>query len=501
MNILPMNNCAYTALTSTFTRIYRYQHLGAFVGWDQAAMMPPKGNEARGAALAELDLLIHQTLTDASLSALMQAASQEALEPLQRANLREMQRDWEQANGLPARLVEAQSLAGSRCEHAWRTQRPQNDWKGFLENFREVVKLAREEAHTLAQARGVSPYDALMDKYEPGTRSSDIDAIFTEVKSWLPDLIGRVREQQAREPVIEAQGPFAIERQRALGVEIMGVLGFDFGAGRLDISTHPFCGGVAQDVRITTRYSEDDFVGSMMGIVHETGHARYEQGLPRDLVHLPVGRARSMGIHESQSLSFEMQLGRSPAFLSLISPLVKKHLGVQAAFDSSNLARLYTRVKPGLIRVDADELSYPAHIILRYEIERALINGEIEAEDIPALWDDKMMAYLGLDTRGDFQNGCLQDIHWTMGSFGYFPSYTLGAMYAAQYFAAIRLVEPALDARVAAGDLSPIFDWLETHIWSQASRWETRELVQRATGETLNPRHFRAHLERRYLGA
>ena len=501
MNILPMNNCAYTALTSTFTRIYRYQHLGAFVGWDQAAMMPPKGNEARGAALAELDLLIHQTLTDASLSALMQAANQEALEPLQRANLREMQRDWEQANGLPARLVEAQSLAGSRCEHAWRTQRPQNDWKGFLENFREVVKLAREEAHTLAQARGVSPYDALMDKYEPGTRSSDIDAIFTEVKSWLPDLIGRVREQQAREPVIEAQGPFAIERQRALGVEIMGVLGFDFGAGRLDISTHPFCGGVAQDVRITTRYSEDDFVRSMMGIVHETGHARYEQGLPRERVHLPVGRARSMGIHESQSLSFEMQLGRSPAFLALISPLVKKHLGAQAAFDSSNLARLYNRVKPGLIRVDADELSYPAHIILRYEIERALINGEIEAQDIPALWDDKMMAYLGLDTRGDFQNGCLQDIHWTMGSFGYFPSYTLGAMYAAQYFAAIRLVEPALDARVAAGDLSPIFDWLETHIWSQASRWETRELVQRATGETLNPQHFRTHLERRYLGA
>lgn len=495
-----MNSSPYAALTSTFTRVYRYRHLGAFAGWDQAAMMPPKGNEARAAALAELDLLIHQTLTDASLSSLMQAASQESLEPLQRANLREMRRDWEQANLLPAHLVEAQSLAGSRCEHAWRTQRPQNDWKGFLENFQEVVRLAREEAHTLAQARGVSPYDALMDKYEPGTRSNDIDAIFTEVKSWLPDLIRQVRERQSGDTVLEAQGPFAIGRQRALGVEIMGVLGFDFGAGRLDISTHPFCGGVAQDVRITTRYNEDDFMRSMMGIVHETGHARYEQGLPRDCLHLPVGRARSMGIHESQSLSFEMQLGRSPAFLALISPLVKKHLGAQAAFEAENLARIYTRVKPGLIRVDADELSYPAHIILRYEIERALIDGEIEAQDIPALWDDKMMAYLGLDTRGDFQNGCLQDIHWTMGSFGYFPSYTLGAMYAAQYFAAIRQAQPALDARVAAGDLSPVFDWLGTHIWSQASRWETRELVQRATGEPLNPQHLRAHLERRYLG-
>ena len=238
---------------------------------------------------------------------------------------------------------------------------------------------------------------------------------------------------------------------------------------------------------------------SMMGIVHETGHARYEQCLPRETAHLPVGRARSMGIHESQSLSFEMQLGRNPAFLALIAPLLKKHLGDQAAFDVANLARLYSRVKPGFIRVDADELTYPAHIILRYEIERALMDGEIEAPDIPALWDEKMSAYLGLDTRGNYRNGCLQDIHWSGGSFGYFPSYTLGAMYAAQYFASIRQAHPDLDQRIAAGDLSPVIDWLNTRIWSQASRWETKELVLRATGETLNPAHFRRHLESRYL--
>jgi carboxypeptidase Taq len=492
-------NSSYTALTNTFTRLHHYQHLGAIASWDQATMMPPKGNEARGAALAELQVLLHQTLTDPALPALLVAAEGEARAPDQRASLREMRRDWAQANLLPARLVQAQSLAGSRCEHAWRTQRPENDWAGFLGNFRDVVTLAREEAQTLSQAKGISPYDALMDKYEPGTRSCDIDAIFGDVKTWLPDLIQRVRTKQSLEPVIAAQGSFPLERQRALGLELMGLLGFDFDAGRLDISTHPFCGGVAQDVRITTRYSEDDFMRSMMGIVHETGHARYEQGLPRETLHLPVGRARSMGIHESQSLSFEMQLGRSPAFLALISPLVKKHLGEQAAFEPANLARLYTRVKPGLIRVDADELSYPAHIILRYEIERALMDGEIEPQDIPALWDDKMMRYLDVDTRGDFQNGCLQDIHWTGGSFGYFPSYTLGAMYAAQYFATLRQTQPNLDARVAAGDLSPVFDWLDSHIWRQASRWDTRELVQRATGEALNPKHFRAHLERRYL--
>lgn len=495
-----MNLPAYSALTTVFSRLYRYQHLAAIVGWDQAAMMPNKGNDARGAALAELDVLIHQTLADKALPALMTAANSETLDKAQGASLREMRRDWEQACLLSARLVEAKSLAGSRCEHAWRTQRKENDWRGFLTNFQEVVKLSREEAQTLSQARGVSPYDALMDKYEPGTRSTDIDVIFGDVKSWLPDLIGKVRDQQANETVIEAQGPFAIERQRALGVDIMGLLGFDFSAGRLDISTHPFCGGVAEDVRITTRYSENDFMRSMMGIVHETGHARYEQRLPRDTVHLPVGRARSMGIHESQSLSFEMQLGRNPAFLALIAPLVKRHLGDQPAFDSANLARMYTRVNPGFIRVDADELTYPAHIILRYEIERALIDGEIEAADVPALWDEKMMAYLGLDTRGNYQNGCLQDIHWPCGSFGYFPSYTLGAMYAAQYFASMRRANADLDTQVAAGDLFPIFDWLNSHIWSQASHWETRELVQRATGEALNPRHFRAHLQSRYLG-
>jgi len=494
-----MNLPAYDALTTTFTRLYHYQHLAAIVSWDQAAMMPPKGNEARGAALAELDVLLHQTLTDKSLPTLLEAASQEQLDAAQRANLREMHRDWEHASLLSDQLVQAKSLAGSRCEHAWRTQRKANDWSGFLENFRPVVKLAREEAHVLAQANGVGCYDALMDKYEPGSCSADIDVIFGTIKTWLPDLIGKAGAKQVNETVIQADGPFAVERQRALGLELMGLLGFDFDAGRLDISSHPFCGGVAEDVRITTRYSENDFMRSMMGIVHETGHARYEQNLPRASVQLPLGRARSMGIHESQSLSFEMQLGRNPAFLTLISPLVKKHLGDQRAFDCDNLARLYTRVKPGFIRVDADELTYPAHIILRYEIERALIDGDIEAEDIPALWDEKMMAYLGLDSRGDYQNGCLQDIHWTGGSFGYFPSYTLGAMYAAQYFASIRQAHSDLDQRIAAGDLSAVFDWLNDHIWSQASRWETKELVQRATGEALNPAHFRRHLENRYL--
>jgi carboxypeptidase Taq len=486
-------------LHATFKRLHNFSHLASIAGWDQAAMMPSKGFDARAAAMAELEVLMHQTLTDPALPALFEAAADADLSDADQASLAEMHRQWAQVNRLPQDLVKAQSLAAARCEHAWRAQRKANDWQGFVGNFREVVKLARQEAQFLSDATGTTRYEALMDKFEPGMRESAITALFGEVKTWLPDLISKVIAQQERESVLPATGPFPIAQQRALGVEVMGLLGFDFEGGRLDISTHPFCGGVPQDVRITTRYFDATFAPSLMGIIHETGHARYEQRLPRDTLHLPVGRARSMGIHESQSLSFEMQLARNPAFLQLIAPLVRKHLGNQPALSADNLALLSTRVQRGFIRVDADELTYPAHVILRFEIERALIAGEIEVDDIPALWNEKMMAYLGADVAGNFENGCMQDIHWPAGMFGYFPSYTLGAMYAAQYFATIRQQHPDLDARIAGGDLSPVMDWLDANIWSQASRWPTDALVTRATGEPLNASHFRKHLEARYL--
>jgi len=276
--------------------------------------------------------------------------------------------------------------------------------------------------------------------------------------------------------------------------------GFDFEAGRLDVSTHPFCGGVPEDVRMTTRFHEDDFLGSLMGTVHETGHARYEQNLPRDWLGQPVAEARSMALHESQSLSFEMQLGGHPGFAKLLAPMLAQAFGDQPAFAPDNLCKLMTRVKRGLIRVDADEVTYPAHVILRYEIERPLIEGDIEPDDIPALWDAKMQELLGLDTRGNFKDGPLQDVHWPEGLIGYFPCYSLGAMFAAQWFAAIRRAVPDLDQRIAAGNLAPVFDWLRENIWTQASRWTTDELALRASGEVLNPAHFKAHLQARYLG-
>jgi len=251
---------------------------------------------------------------------------------------------------------------------------------------------------------------------------------------------------------------------------------------------------------MTTRFRDDEFLSSLLGTVHETGHGRYEQNLPRELLGQPVAEARSMALHESQSLSFEMQLGGHPGFVKLLAPLVADAFGAQPAFDAGNLHRLMTRVKPGFIRVDADEVTYPAHIILRYEIERPLIEGEIEPEDIPALWDGKMQELLGIDTRGNFTDGPLQDVHWPDGLFGYFPCYSLGAMFAAQWFAAMRRAVPDLDAHIGAGDLQPVFGWLRDNIWSQGCRWTTDELALRASGEALNPAHFKAHLEARYLG-
>ncbi|CNK78039.1 carboxypeptidase M32 [Yersinia aldovae] len=490
---------AYQHLRTTFTRLSRFEHLSAIAGWDMQTMMPQKGNLARSEAMAELNVLQHQILTDKRVGEWLKQAEVESLDDVARANLREMRRHYDNAVLLPEALVEAKSLAGARCEHAWRQQRIANDWHGFAENLREVVKLSREEAAIRAQAAGTSGYDALLNLYEPGTTSADLDRIFGDLKQWLPALLQKVTAKQANASCLIPQGPFDVAKQRKLGLSVMNLLGFDFDGGRVDVSVHPFCGGIPQDVRITTRYNESEFLSALMGIVHETGHARYEQNLPREWLGQPISHARSTAIHESQSLLFEMQLARSNEFLQVIRPLVITQFGDQPAFAEENFINLNQRVKTGFIRVDADEVSYPAHVILRYEIEKALITGEIEVADIPTLWNEKMQQYLGISTEGNYRNGCMQDIHWTDGAFGYFPTYTLGAMYAAQLFQTAREAIPGLDQSIATGDLRTLFNWLQNNIWQHGSRYSTAELMSKATGEPLNPRYFREHLERRYL--
>lgn len=490
---------AYSQLRSTFARLSRFNHLSAIAGWDMAAMMPPAGSKARSEALAELSVLSHQILTAKQVGDWLEQAESEDLNDLERADLREMRRKYQQSAVLPESLVEEKSFAGARCEHAWRVQRKGNDWEGFAENLREVVRLSRQEAKLRSEATGVGLYDSLLDMYEPGMTSAKLDVLFGDLKTWLPNLLKTVVEKQKSETRITPVGPFDIEKQRQLGLQVMARLGFNFDAGRLDVSAHPFCGGVPEDVRITTRYNEHEFLSAMMGVIHETGHARYEQNLPKEWLGQPVSNARSMGVHESQSLLFEMQLGCSEPFLKSIYPLVIEQFGQREGLDESNFIKLNQRVEAGLIRVDADEVSYPAHVILRYEIEKALIEGEIEVEDIPALWNSKMKEYLGIDTVGNYRDGCMQDIHWTDGGFGYFPTYTLGAMYAAQLFQCANHAIPTLQDDIARGDLTALFQWLQQNIWQHGSRFTTDQLIQNATGETLNPAYFRKHLENRYL--
>ena len=489
---------AYAALTRRFERLHHLGHLQSLASWDRAAMMPAKGNEARAAALSEMASLMHGMLTDPALSVELGLAQAEDLDDEQGANLREMRRAWRAANALPPALVERRTAAAARCEHAWRRLRPANDWAGFQPGLQEVLDIEREVARRLADDSGLTPYEALMDQYEPGLRLSSLETWFGDLRRWLPGLIDRAVLRQAHEPILEPKGPFPVAAQRLLCRHVVQWLGFDFGGGRLDESAHPFCGGVPEDVRMTTRFREDDFVCALMGTVHETGHARYEQNLPRRWLGQPLALARSAALHESQSLAFEMQLGGHPGFVGRLAPLLADAFGMQAAFEPGNLARWLGRVRRGLIRVDADEVTYPAHILLRTAIEQDLIEGRIEAADIPARWDQGMMDLLGLDTRGNHSDGAMQDVHWAEGLFGYFPCYTLGAMYAAQWFAAMRRQLPGLDAQLDAGEFGAAFDWLASRIWHQGSRWTTEALCQRASGEPLNPAHLRAHLESRY---
>ena len=490
---------AYEKLTKKYERIHHLSHMQSIVYWDWQTMMPSGSNDARSKAMAEFGTLLHELSTEKEIGELITEASEEQLEPTQKASLREIKRVYTQSTILPSELVKKQSLAHSNCSHNWVEQRQNNDWQGFSKNLKEVVKLTREEANIRANQSGLTAYDSLLDLYEPGMRSETLDEIFKDVKTWLPTLIEKVLEKQKAQTILNPSGKFDTNSQKELGIKVMEHLGFDFTRGRTDVSAHPFCGGVAEDVRITTRYDEDDFVQALMGTVHETGHASYEQGLPLNLVALPVGQARSMGIHESQSLFFEMQVGRSKEFLKSIQPYITESFGDDKAFEIENLTKIYSKVEASYIRVDADEVTYAAHVILRYEIERDLINGVIEVEDIPSIWDKKMKEYLNVDTKDNFKDGCMQDVHWTEGLFGYFPSYTLGAMYAAQQFASVKKAYPNIEKSIENGDLSDIKAWLKENIWSKASTLETNELIKEATEKPLNPKFFKEHLENRYL--
>ncbi|WP_343560280.1 carboxypeptidase M32 [Kiloniella sp. b19] len=494
---------AYEQLEKRFRRINAIGEASGVLGWDMSAVMPEGGAAARTEQLAALGAVRHEMLTASEVGDWLDAAEESKgnLNGWQLANLREMRRIWRHATALSSDFVERLTRACKKCEGIWRTARPGNDFKAVLPALKEVLALSREEAAIKAELFGCSLYDALLDSYEPGGSSERIDAIFEDFAAFLPGFLGEVMEAQASRPdALPLQGPYDTAQQAELGRELMAAVGFDFNHGRLDTSLHPFCGGVPDDVRITTRYDEQDFMTALMGVLHETGHALYERGLPADWRLQPVGSARGMTLHESQSLLIEMQACRSAEFMRFMAPKAREILGLSgAAYEAENLRALSNRVQPGFIRVDADEVTYPAHVILRYRLERALIEGRMELEDLPTAWNDGLEALLGIRPPSDTL-GCLQDIHWYDGAWGYFPTYSLGAMAAAQIFDSARRANPDLLNRIEQGDFAPLMSWLGEQVHSRGSSMSTDELLTHATGRPLDPAVFKAHLKTRYLG-
>ncbi len=491
----------YKQLEQEFRRLHAFRGALSLLRWDAAVMMPRGSADVRGEQLAALETEYHALLTAPRITRLLDRAQAniQGLQDWQVANLREMRRQRDHAIATPVTLISRLTKAASRAEAHWLEARQQGKFEVFATHLEEVVHLVRDKAALLGQALNLAPYDALVDEYSPGITTADIDAMFKALSRRLPSLIREAIALQARTPLPPLTGKFPPGKQRAMIVEIMKAVGFPFDRGRLDESEHPFTEGVPGDIRITTRLDLNDIFSGLLGALHETGHAMYDLGLPQDWRDQPVGRDRGMALEESQSLLMEMIVCRSRPFVRYVQPLILKHFGVGGPeWDQENVYAHLTRVKRGMIRVDADELTYPLHIMLRYELEKQLLNGELAVRDLPEAWNAGMEQRLGIRPSSPVE-GCLQDIHWAVGSFGYFPSYALGAVMAAQLFESLRADVPALDEQLAVGEFSGLLGWLRTHVYGLGAKVPVQELLKSATGKPLSATSFIRYVESKYL--
>jgi carboxypeptidase Taq len=490
---------AYDALVAHHRRIHDLEHLQAVATWDRLTHMPPAGAPARAAAQAALAVLIKQLQAEPAMARQFKAAAQEPLQGDAALDFARMQQARRIEEAIPQALAERRELATGAAMQAWGRARQDNAWAPFAAAWSPLVTVAREQAARLGDALELRPMDALLERWEPGLRMARVTPLFAQVQAWLPPLLGRALAAQAERPAAaQPVGPFPALAQQRLCERVMSLLGFDFEAGRLDTTQHPFTGGVPEDVRLATRFDEADFLPALLGTIHETGHARYQQNLPRAWLGQPLAGPHSAAMHEGQALIHERQLAPEPAFCEALAPLLRQAFGAQPAFEPDNLVRLLRRMRPGRVRVAADELSYPLHVIVRVEIEQALVAGEIEVDDVPAWWNERLQRLLGVDPQGPFSQGPLQDPHWVQGMFGYFPAYLLGAMVAAQAFAALRRDVPDLDTQVAAGNCRALGDWLAPRFWQQGARHDLDPMMLHATGEPLSDTALRHHLEQRH---
>jgi carboxypeptidase Taq len=496
-----MSASPYKQLEQEFKRLYAFRGALSLLRWDAAVMMPRGSADVRGEQLAALETEHHALLTAPRITRLLDRAqaNSQGLADWQVANLREMRRQRDHAIATPVALISRLTKAASRAEARWLEARHQGKFEVFAPHLEEVVHLVRDKAALLGQALNLAPYDALVDEFSPGITTADIDAMFKALGRRLPSLIREAIALQETRPLPALSGKFPAGKQKALILEVMKAVGFPFDRGRLDESEHPFTEGVPGDIRVTTRMDPNEPFSGLLGALHETGHAMYDLGLPQDWRDQPVGRDRGMALEESQSLLIEMIVCRSRPFVRYVQPLLLKHFGVSGPeWELENVYAHLTRVKRGLIRVDADELTYPLHIMLRYELEKQLLSGELAVRDLPEAWNAGMEQRLGIRPTND-GDGCLQDIHWAVGSFGYFPSYALGAVIAAQLYETLRTDVPELDEQLAAGEFTGLLGWLRTHVHGLGAKVPVQDLLKSATGKSLSAVSFVRYVESKYL--
>ena len=475
--------------------VERMTYVGDAAGllnWDQQVMMPEGGTPARSKQQSALSAVTHDMLTDDEVADSLDELESMELDAGQAAVVREVRREHERAKRVPEELVERLSQKTSEALPVWEQAREDSEFSQFEADLEELVQLRREYAEAIDPDR--DPYEVLFEEYEPYLGVATAERVLERLADELPPLVEDIANSDV-ELADPFEGTYDVDTQEAMVRDALEQLGYDFERGRLDTSTHPFTMGTQFDARITTRFDPENPLESVGPTVHEFGHATYMQGLPQEAYGTPLGDDRDLTVHESQSRFWENHVGRSEAFWELFAPTVEDHLGESVTpRECYEVANEVYDDNP--IRVEADELTYHMHIILRFEIERDLIRGDLEVSEVPAVWNDRMEEYLGFRPDNDAE-GCLQDIHWVNGAFGYFPTYTLGSVLAAQIDAAAR-EDVDVDARVRAGEFDPIREWLREHVHSHGARYTTPDLVEEATGEAFTADHFLGYVDDKY---
>ena len=493
---------AYDELVKRCREISLLGSSASVLYWDQHTYMPPAGTPFRAEQMALISRMTHEMFTDPKINDLISQVEQSDLvkdeESPEAANIRELRYQYDKLTKLPKELVEEITKTTSLAQQEWAAARQKSDFKLFLPWLEKILNLCRKKAD--AYGYEGEPYNALLDDYEPGATVDDIVEVFKNLRDELVTLLGKIKDAPKKPDVSIVEREYDVEMQRVFGELVAAAIGYDFNAGRLDITTHPFCTGIGPgDTRILTRYNPKRLNDALFGTMHEAGHGMYEMGLPKDKYFgTPMGESVSLGIHESQSRMWENQVGRSKAFWKYFFPQAQRLF--RKSLDGVTLDDFYAAindVRPSYIRVEADEATYNLHILLRFELERALLTGDLKPADAAGEWNSRFKKYFGIEVDKD-ANGCLQDVHWSAGLFGYFPTYTLGNLYSAQFFAKAKQDMPDLEVQFESGNFHDLLEWLRTNIHQQGQRYRANKLCEKVTGKPLDSRPLLDYMNAKY---